>query len=187
MIPRLTLSRSTRLTLNRVAHGHAFWIKSHERAQRISLQSEGQNPILVIHITKLDSQPTWTLLLWLPVTEQRLTESKSVDPQLGLCNNLRSKDYIDWDIQMMAYFVVSQYGSVRLAKLFGWVRVSRIGISMPMTSGTESSADFHISLSCVSSTTSTTKDNSIWTTWIYSSTAKSHIQRYISDVHIRTT
>ena len=110
-----------------------------------------------------------------PVTEQHLTEPKSVDPQLGLCDNLRSKDYIDWDIQMTTNFVVSQYGSVRLAKLFSRVRVSRNGITMPMTSGTVSSAGFHISLSCMSSTTSTTKDNLAWTTWIYSSTTESHI------------
>ena len=46
-------------------------------------------------------------------------------------------------------FVASQYGSVRLAKHFSRVSVSWISITMPMTSGTESSANSHISLSYV--------------------------------------
>ena len=92
------------------------------------------------------------------ITEQRLTEPKSADPQLRSCNNLRSKDYIDRDMQMMTLLIVSHCGSVQLAKHFRRVRVSRISITMPMTSGTESSADLHISLSRVSNTTSMTKD-----------------------------
>jgi len=60
---------------------------------------------------------------------------------------------------MMAYFVVSQCGSIRLAKLFDRVRVSQNSITMLMTSGTESSADLHIGLSYVSSITLMTKDS----------------------------
>ena len=93
------------------------------------------------------------------ITEQRLTEPKSADPQLESCNNLRSKDYIDRDIQMTTLLVASHCGSVRLAKHFSRVRVSRISITMTMTSGTKLSANLHTSLSHVSSITSMTKDS----------------------------
>jgi hypothetical protein len=100
--------------------------------------------------------------LWLYnclITEQSLTEPKSADPQLGSYNNLMSKDYIDRDMQMMTLLIASHCRSVRLAKHISRARVIRISVTIPMTSGTESSAELHISLSHVSNTTSMTKDN----------------------------
>ena len=93
-----------------------------------------------------------------PVTEQRLTKPKSVllNSDCAITSGLRITLIETYKWRLVRFISI---WSVRLAKLFSRIRVSRNSISMPMTSGTESSADFHISLSCVSSTTSTTKDN----------------------------
>jgi hypothetical protein len=96
-------------------------------------------------------------------TEHRLTELKSADPQIESCNNLISNDYIDRDMQTTTLLVASHCGSVRLAKHYSQVRVSRISITMPLKSGTESSADWHISLNRVSNTTSMIKDKIVST------------------------
>src|SRR4051812_38609333 len=82
-----------------------------------------------------------------PVTDQRLIEPKSVilNSNYAITSGLR--------ITLIAndnLFVVPQYGSIRLAKLFRRICVSRNRIYMPMTSGTESSRRLsHWSKLCV--------------------------------------
>jgi hypothetical protein len=54
------------------------------------------------------------------------------------------------------FLVAFLYGSVQLAKPFSRARVSWFGISMPITSGTNSSTNLHISISRVYIATSMT-------------------------------
>src|SRR3954464_2097908 len=84
-----------------------------------------------------------------PVTDQRLTEPKSVilNSDYATTSGLRITLI---DIYNDNLFVVPQYGSIRLTKLFSRICVCWNSISMPMKSGTESSSQLsHWSKLCV--------------------------------------